>query len=263
LIPFTKASQSVVNIHARTIRADGTPVNFSGKIYDKTIIKGKGIKYLAKTFTLPDVQPGTIIEYYYTVDYSEDYIFDSHWIVSNELFTKAAKFSLKPYSSYSQNFQTTLRWQGIANPPKPAGIDKIIRMEASDIAAFETEDFMPPENELKARVLGVKSRALLETKEPRAFAIEFDGPAKDMDSFEITLPPGYEVDDLPPAVDADYSFASYHSKSEVHGNQIRYTRSFEIKELSVPASRAAELKKFYRIIANDERSTAVLRTASH
>jgi hypothetical protein len=151
-IPFTKASQSVVNIHARTIRADGTPVNFSGKIYDKTIIKGKGIKYLAKTFTLPDVQPGTIIEYYYTVDYSEDYIFDSHWIVSNELFTKAAKFSLKPYSSYSQNFQTTLRWQGIANPPKPAGIDKIIRMEASDIAAFETEDFMPPENELKARV---------------------------------------------------------------------------------------------------------------
>lgn len=151
-IPFTKASQNVVNVHARTIRPDGTPVNFSGKIYDKTIIKGKGIKYLAKTFTLPDVQPGTIIEYYYTVDYSEDYIFDSHWIVSNELFTKAAKFSLKPYSSYSQNFQMTLRWQGIANPPKPAGLDKIIRMEASDIAAFETEDFMPPENELKARV---------------------------------------------------------------------------------------------------------------
>jgi hypothetical protein len=132
--------------------------------------------------------------------------------------------------------------------------------------SFSAENYAKHVGDLLAvrpRVLGVKSRALLETKEPRAFAIEFDGPAKDMDSFEITLPPGYEVDDLPPAVDADYSFASYHSKSEVHGNQIRYTRSFEIKELSVPASRAAELKKFYRIIANDERSTAVLRTASH
>ena len=132
--------------------------------------------------------------------------------------------------------------------------------------SFSAENYAKHVGDLLAvrpRVLGVKSRALLETKEPRVFAIEFDGPAKDMDTFEITLPPGYEVDDLPPAVDADYSFASYHSKSEVHGNQIRYTRTFEIKELSVPASRAAELKKFYRIIANDERSTAVLRTASH
>jgi hypothetical protein len=49
----------------------------------------------------------------------------------------------------------------------------------------------------------------------------------------------------------------------VRGNQIHYTRTYEIKELSVPASRAAELKKFYRIIAGDERSTAVLRTIHH
>ena len=38
-----------------------------------------------------------------------------------------------------------------------------------------------------------------------------------------------------------------------------YTRTFEIKELSVPVSKAEELKKFYRIIASDERNTAVLK----
>lgn len=71
------------------------------------------------------------------------------------------------------------------------------------------------------------------------------------------------MDDLPAPVDADFSFASYHSKSEVRGNQIHYTRTYEIKELSVPANRAAELRKFYRIIATDERSTAVLRAIHH
>jgi transglutaminase-like putative cysteine protease len=115
---------------------------------------------------------------------------------------------------------------------------------------------------LRPRIFGSKSSGLLETKEHRIFPVEFSGPSKDTDTFEIALPKGYEVDELPPAVDADFSFASYHSKSEVLGNLIRYTRTFEIKELSVPASRSDELKKFYRIIANDERNTAVLKTAS-
>jgi hypothetical protein len=112
---------------------------------------------------------------------------------------------------------------------------------------------------VRPRVLGTRSSGLLETKEPRKFAIEFEGPERDTDTFEITLPVGFEVDDLPPPVDAEYSFASYHSKTEAHGNVISYTRSFELKELSVPVTQAEELKKFYRIIATDERNTAVLK----
>src|SRR5256886_609977 len=81
-------------------------------------------------------------------------------------------------------------------------------------------------------------------------------------SFEIALPPGFEVDDLPPPVDADYSFASYHSKTEVKGNVIGYSRTFEVKELSVPVGKADELRRFYRIIASDERNTVVLKAAA-
>ncbi len=112
---------------------------------------------------------------------------------------------------------------------------------------------------VRPRVLGSKARGILETKEPRQFPIEFEGPVQDVDQFEITLPPGYEVDELPPPVDVEFSFASYHSKTEAKGNVIGYTRTFEVKELSVPVSKAEELKKFYRIIANDERNTAVLK----
>lgn len=115
---------------------------------------------------------------------------------------------------------------------------------------------------VRPRVLGIETSGLLETKEPRKFPIEFEGPARDTDTFDITIPAGYVVDDLPPAVDADYAFASYHAKTEVKGNLIHYSRTFEVKELSVPVANADELKKFYRIIAADERSTVVLKTST-
>jgi hypothetical protein len=116
---------------------------------------------------------------------------------------------------------------------------------------------------VRPRFIGNKSSDLLETKEPRKYPVEFDGPSRDVDTFEITLPAGYEVEDLPPPVNADYSFASYHSKTEVNGNTLKYTRTFEVKELSVPLSKVEDLKKLYRIIAGDERNTAVLKPAAH
>ncbi|HKR31476.1 MAG TPA: DUF3857 and transglutaminase domain-containing protein [Terriglobales bacterium] len=129
---------------------------------------------------------------------------------------------------------------------------------------FEAENYAKTAGDLllvRPRVIGSKSRGILETKEPRQFPIEFEGPIEDTDNFEITLPAGYQVDELPPPVDADFGFASYHSKTEVKGNVIDYKRTFEVKELSVPVNKADQLKKFYRIIASDERNTAVLKPA--
>ena len=71
--------------------------HFNGKAFDKTIVKARGREVEAKTFTLSDVQPGSILEYYYTTDFSEDSVFESHWMLNHELFTKSAKFSLNPY----------------------------------------------------------------------------------------------------------------------------------------------------------------------
>src|ERR1700687_4196906 len=153
-IPFFKDRGTVGNIRARTIRPDGSIANFDGKVFDKSIAKARGLKYLAKTFTLPDVQVGSIIEYSYTVDLAENFVFDSHWILSNQLFTKSAKFSLKPYESDYSTMSVRWSWQGLSPgtvPPKQ-GPDRVVRLETSNIPAFQTEDFMPPENEMKSRV---------------------------------------------------------------------------------------------------------------
>jgi hypothetical protein len=152
-IPFLKGSQNIVKVKARTIRPDGSIADFGGQVFEKYLVKGKGFKYLAKTFTLPDVQVGSIIEYSFTTDLGEYMLFDSHWILSNELFTKKAQFSLKPYKGTYSAF--SLRWSWHALPPGAVpkeAPDHIIRMEAANIPAFQTEDYMPPPDELKSRV---------------------------------------------------------------------------------------------------------------
>ena len=116
---------------------------------------------------------------------------------------------------------------------------------------------------VRPRVLGEKSSDILEKKQPRKYPVEFEGPRRDNDRMEITLPQGYQVDELPSPTDVDYSFGSYHSKTELKGNVLVYTRTFEIKEVSVPVEKMEDLKKFYRLIGSDERGTAVLKPSGH
>lgn len=149
-IPFLKETEKIRGIQARTIRPDGSIVNFDGKVYEKTIVKAKGIKYLAKTFTMPDVQVGSIIEYRYQEDWQSGYVFDSHWILSEDLFTKHAKFSLKPYAQFALRLSWPPGLPPGTNPPQSD--HGLFRMESNDVPAFQTEDYMPPENELKYRV---------------------------------------------------------------------------------------------------------------
>lgn len=153
-IPFERQRTSISNIRARTVRPDGTIANFDGKVYEQTLEKTKGVKYLAKVFTVPDVQVGSIIEYHYNIDFEDYYIFRSYWILSEELFTKRAVFSLKPYDRPPW----TVQWSWPAalpkgtEPPKE-GPDHIVRMTTENVPAFVTEDHMPPPNELKYRVV--------------------------------------------------------------------------------------------------------------
>lgn len=153
-IPFFKESSDIVNIRARTISPDGSVTNFDGKVFEKNIVKAKGLKYLAKTFTLPGVQVGSILEYFYTIDLSEHYIYDSNWILSNELFTRNISCSLKPFKSDYVIINLRWTWQGLpegSHTPQQDGRG-IVRLDAKNIPAFQTEDYMPPVDEVRSRV---------------------------------------------------------------------------------------------------------------
>ena len=111
---------------------------------------------------------------------------------------------------------------------------------------------------VRPRILESYSSGLLEKDEKRENPVQFVSLEKNTDEFVVTLPSGYVADDLPGPTDIDYPFGSYHSKTTVSGNTLRYTRTFEIKEFVVPVDKLDDLKKFYRQIYGDERANAVL-----
>lgn len=150
-IPYFRSVGAISGIRARTIHPDGTIVEFNGKIFDNTIVKSRTVRYLAKTFTMPDVQVGSIIECRFMYDLEDNYLFRSNWVVSSDLFTKKAVFSLKPYEKYDLQWSMPAGLPAGTEPPKKEP-DGFIRMTALDVPAFQAEDHMPPEHELKYRV---------------------------------------------------------------------------------------------------------------
>ena len=165
-LSYREGRESIHDVRARTIRPDGTIVKYEGEILEKTIVKSRGVKYLAKVLALPDVQIGSIVEYRYHRLLQSGYVFDSHWILSQELYTRFAKFSLERYSGF------TLTWSWPMGLPPGTDAPKLksdkIRLEARDIPAFPIEDDMPPDNELRMRVDFIYSEDDPE-KEPETF----------------------------------------------------------------------------------------------
>ena len=65
LVTFRK-NTAITDISARTIKPDGTILEMGrGAVQDRNILRAGGISVRAKSFTLPGVEPGAIIEYRY------------------------------------------------------------------------------------------------------------------------------------------------------------------------------------------------------
>jgi uncharacterized protein DUF3857 len=157
---FSKENSDIKDIRARTIEPDGKIVNFDGKALEEMVEASNGVKYLAKTFLLPDVQPGCIIEYQYRLQYRHDpgavvfYLHWQSWIVSDRFFTRDASFSINPYVPRS-SFDPTLYFRTTGLPkgslPQKQG-NGSYSMDVHNILGIEDEPLMPPVRSLQARV---------------------------------------------------------------------------------------------------------------
>jgi len=150
-LQFLKGFDEIRDIRARTIRTDGSIVNFEGKPFDKTVVKVSGVKYLAKAFTLPDVQPGCIIEYRYRDQYDPRLYINTEWTLQRGLFTRFARFAIKP----DPNSRLPLYFRSFHLPSTIAPQKQSngwYALEVSDLPGIDEEEFMPPEKSLQSRV---------------------------------------------------------------------------------------------------------------
>lgn len=182
VIPYLSENVKISNIRARTVHADGSILNFDGQVFEKMVEKTKGLKIKAKVFTVPDVQLGCIVEYHFNYDFEDGFVFNSYWAVSDDLFTRKANFSLVPYQRFAVRWAWPAGLPPGTEPPK-IGPDKLVRMTATDIPAFQTEDYMPPENELRYRVIFIYSEEGFEQDQAKYWK-NFDKKENDgMESF--------------------------------------------------------------------------------
>jgi transglutaminase-like putative cysteine protease len=165
-IPYYQHLLKLEDIHARITSPDGRSTEFTGPIYDAELVKAKKYRLAAKTFSLPDVQVGSIIEYSYRNRFylglppyfirPNDYKLEgtyahpaAEWTVQQDLFVRHALFRLLALQ-YGSHLSTSL--YGIprdayrANPREGT-----TQLELSNVPAFQPEDYSAPAESLKMR----------------------------------------------------------------------------------------------------------------
>lgn len=161
---------SISDIAGRTIHPDGTIVPFTGKPYERMVVKTQGYKAKAKVFTLPDVTVGSIIEYRYKLRWEDNMYSAPTWIVQNDLYLTKGHFLWRPTdrqltTSDGGQLTAVVAWTPIlpsgtqVKSTQMAGSNlggegsSVIELDVHDIPPTPDEEYMPPIASLSYRVL--------------------------------------------------------------------------------------------------------------
>ena len=126
--------------------------------------------------------------------------------------------------------------------------------------AFTAPRYAKPTGDLllvRPRVLGTHSEGISE--KPRKYPIDLGQTGSWRDSFDVTIPAGYAIDDLPEPVNIDVGFATYKSEIKAAGSVLHYSREYVVKDLDLGPEKYSEVKKLMGIITSDENNSAVLK----
>jgi hypothetical protein len=163
---------TVNDIAGRTIHSDGTIIPFTGKPFEKLIERGQGYKEMAKVFTMPDVQVGSIIEYRYELFYDNHYFYAPKWYVQSDLYLRKGHYLWRPTNEqliskgeHGEQLTSLVAWA----PVLPKGFEVkqtrlpsansyedgplTLELNVHDIPPTPDEEFMPPFGSLSYRVL--------------------------------------------------------------------------------------------------------------
>lgn len=162
-------SFSLEDIHGRTVHPDGTIIPFTGKPYEKIVEKAQGVKVMAKVFTLPDVEVGSIIEYRYKLHYDDQYLQAPWWYLQSNLWTRKGHYIWRPLDLSRTNINITnsrgdlsnnISWASIlptgtevTQARLPGGQQATLELNVHDIPPAPSEEFMPPIQSFTYRVL--------------------------------------------------------------------------------------------------------------
>ena len=141
------------DIEARTIKPDGSIVDLADKdIFERTEIKTSGLRVKVKSFALPGVEPGSIVEYRWR-EVRENTSFRYMPLqFQRNIPAQRVTYFVKPFTGSYTPYN--LRYIPFGNNAKFAK-DKsgFYRAEMTNVPAFREEAYMPPENSVRSWML--------------------------------------------------------------------------------------------------------------
>jgi Domain of Unknown Function with PDB structure (DUF3857) len=151
-IPYLK-NWSIKDIAARTIKSDGKIIELKKEdVFERTIVKSSGLKLKAKSFAMPGVEPGAIIEYRWKEvrnDRLANYI---RLQFQREIPVQLVKYYIKPLSL--PGFPYSMRGKAFGMEFKlTKEKDGYYSSTLTNMPAFHEEPRMPPEDSVRPWLL--------------------------------------------------------------------------------------------------------------
>ena len=157
-IPFF-SSWKIQDIAARTIKPDGTIVELKKEdILERTIEKLSGIKIKAKSFAMPGLEPGAVIEYRWKETRNVAYYIRLNF--QRDVPVQLVKYYIKPLSF--PGFEYGMRAQTFNGATSPFVKEKegFYSVTMSNVPAFHEEPRMPPEDAVRPWMLVYYSKEI-------------------------------------------------------------------------------------------------------
>src|SRR5262245_60201244 len=142
---------NVRDIAARTIKPDGSIVEMKkDAVFDREIVRLSGLKLKAKSFALPAVEPGVIVEYRW-IEQRPLTSFYTRLHFQREIPVQAVKYYIKPLS----DLQMGMRSISFHCPSVPfvKERDGYYSVSFNNVPAFHEEPRMPPEDQVRPWML--------------------------------------------------------------------------------------------------------------
>lgn len=147
-IPFTKGTK-IKDLTARVTRPDGSVVEIGkNDIFEREIIKADMVKIKAKSFAIPNIEPGVIVEYKYKEVNENSGAVGMRLQFQRDIPAQNISYYYKPYrgepryQSYNFNDVKFLKDR-----------DGYYLAQRSNVPALKEEPHMPPEDNIRAWML--------------------------------------------------------------------------------------------------------------
>ena len=140
-IPFTKGLK-IKDLAARVIKTDGSIVEIKkDDIFEREIIKANGIKIKAKSFAIPNIEPGVIVEYRYKEVFSDAGAAGRRIEFQRDIPVRNLAYYYKPYEGEPRYKSFNLTGLNFVKDQKGYYV-----ASKTNVPAFKQEPYMPPDD---------------------------------------------------------------------------------------------------------------------